>query len=66
MALTKYKITDKEAAAKEHVFVKGNTKFITEESLTDAEAETLHNNGCPFIEPVAAKATKEASAPKAA
>jgi hypothetical protein len=48
MALKKYKITNKEAAAKEYVFIGGNTKYITD-ALSDEEAAVLYHNQSPYI-----------------
>jgi hypothetical protein len=48
MALQKYKITDKQKAATAHVFVLGQTKYITDH-LSDEEAAVLFENGNPFI-----------------
>lgn len=48
MALKKYKIINKEAAAKEYVFIGGNTKYITD-ALCDEEAAALYNNQSPYI-----------------
>lgn len=48
MALQKYKITDKQSAAQNHVFVLGQTKYIND-NLSDEEAAVLFENGNPFI-----------------
>ncbi|MGX7688034.1 hypothetical protein ACWA1C_12775 [Flectobacillus roseus] len=48
MALQKYKITDKQNAATNHVFVLGQTKYIND-NLSDEEAAVLFENGNPFI-----------------
>ena len=41
-------ITDKQSAAKNHVFVLGQTKYIND-NLSDEEAAVLFENGNPFI-----------------
>lgn len=48
MALKKFKIINKEAAAQAYVFIGGNTKYITD-ALTDEEAAVLYNNQSPYI-----------------
>lgn len=58
--LTKYTITDPEKAAQDHKCIGGDTKFITEDVLTDREAEILHNQGYPYIKPIEPKAVSAA------
>ncbi|WP_428657564.1 hypothetical protein [Runella sp.] len=54
MKLTKYRITDMEAAKKETWFhpIKGRTVCIADiaETMTDTEAEIFHRGGCTVIE----------------
>lgn len=50
--LKKYKIKSGEAenAAREYHNVNGRTVFLTEDNLTDEDAETLMANGCDYFE----------------
>lgn len=54
MLLTKYRITDIEAAKKETWFhpIKGRTVCIADiaNTMTDDEAKIFHDGGCPVIE----------------